>query len=228
MRPELLSREQEILRLLRLLAERQLRFVVVGGYAVATFRKRFSVDLDLAVAEKDFPKFVALFKEQGYAETVAKAIATIYGERFQRMEREVGGYPVAIDLLVNGVVARGTGASWSDAFLAEHSTLRVVEGVRFPVPERELLIAMKVHSGRLSDVRDIAALAEGADAGKAVGYALRGDKEATIRLLKQALGFLESRNFADGFKGVFGAQAYGPALVPAAVGVLRDVQKALG
>ena len=48
-REGLLEREQEVLRVLSLLLDENLDFIVVGGYAVSTYKKRFSIDLDLVV-----------------------------------------------------------------------------------------------------------------------------------------------------------------------------------
>ena len=74
---KLLEREMEIIRLLSLLLDKNLDFIVVGGYAVATYKKRFSVDLDLVVQEKDLPKFEALCKREKYAERYDKEISLL-------------------------------------------------------------------------------------------------------------------------------------------------------
>ena len=40
----LLGREQEVMRMLNLLLDQKLDFIVVGGYAISTYKKRFSID----------------------------------------------------------------------------------------------------------------------------------------------------------------------------------------
>ena len=65
----LLEREKEIIRLLGLLLDKSLDFIVVGGYAIATYKKRFSVDLDIIVKESDLLKFEKLCKKEKYAGT---------------------------------------------------------------------------------------------------------------------------------------------------------------
>ena len=185
------------------------------------------MDIDIVIREADMAALHSLLKTQGYQDGPARELHVLYGERFQRLERTVAGYPASVDVLVNGLVARATNASWSFPFLQEHSAIRAVEGIAFPVPERELLIATKIHSARLSDVRDIAALAPGADVDRVVTYARRGDRAAVGEVLRREIAFAEHRNFIDGFKGVFGAQAFAPALVPATVALLRGVLQAL-
>lgn len=58
-RTGLLEREQEVMKMLNLLLDRKLDFIVVGGYAISTYKKRFSIDLDIVIKEdnlKDFEK----------------------------------------------------------------------------------------------------------------------------------------------------------------------------
>lgn len=53
----LLEREQEVMRIINLFLHKKLDFVVVGGYAISTYKKRFSIDLDIVVSENDMKKF---------------------------------------------------------------------------------------------------------------------------------------------------------------------------
>lgn len=52
-REGLLERKKEIIRILNMLLEEKLDFIIVGGYAISTYKKRFSVDLDLVIQESD-------------------------------------------------------------------------------------------------------------------------------------------------------------------------------
>ena len=62
-RDGLLEREKEVLRLIGLFNENHLKFIVVGGYAVSTYKKRFSIDLDAVILEEDLSKFDELLSK---------------------------------------------------------------------------------------------------------------------------------------------------------------------
>ena len=62
-RAGLLEREQEVMRILNLFLEEKLDFVVVGGYAISTYKKRFSIDLDIVVKEENLDKFEKINKK---------------------------------------------------------------------------------------------------------------------------------------------------------------------
>lgn len=223
----LLFREREILRTLSMLSQTKLEFVVVGGYAVATAMHRFSVDLDIVVKEDKCKKFEEILAANGYSLTHSKEMSLVYGEKFRRFEKSVEGFPVNVDLLVNGVASRTTNASWAFEYIMKEASKARLNGAEFLVPSRELLIAMKIHSGRLSDARDVVALAEFADFGAVKRHALRGDKAKLKAILKNGIVFLGSKNFADSFKGVFGARFYRKESVEKAKELLKEMLKRL-
>lgn len=204
----LLFREREILRMISTFSEANLRFIVVGGYAVATSKHRFSVDLDIVIAEKESKKFESLLRRNNYSLAYSKELGLIYEEKFKRFEKSVKGFPVNTDLLINGLVSRATDASWGFDYIMRESDSGGIDGIEFLVPCRELLIAMKIHSGRFSDIRDIVALVENSDFELIKKHAARGDKSKLKGILKKEINFLDSPNFPDSFKGVFGARFY--------------------
>ena len=59
----LLEREQEIIRIINVLLDNELEFIVVGGYAVSTYKKRFSIDLDVVIAENELKKIKKISKD---------------------------------------------------------------------------------------------------------------------------------------------------------------------
>ncbi len=223
----MLSRENEIIRLIRLLSDNKLDFIVVGGYAVSVHKKRFSIDLDIVIKEAHVSKFEGLLEKEGFASGYSKEIDTFYGEKFHRLEKKIGKLSVSVDLLINGVVSRLTDGSWSYELLLENSTKSTLQGAEFLVPSKEFLVAMKMHSGRFSDVRDIVALYENTDQAVILKYAKRGDIKKLKAALRKEIKFMESPNFKDSFKGVFGFHVYKEQDIESAVKGLRAILKRL-
>ena len=223
-RERLLEREKEIIRLLNFLIDKNLDFIVVGGYAIATYKKRFSVDLDIVVKESDLLKFEKLCKKEKYTEGCDMGISLMYGEKFKRFVKKIKGLEVSIDFLINGLASRSTDASWSFDYIKKNSTKRELDNLKFLTPEKELLIAMKFHSGRLSDIRDIIALMP-CNKEKLKIHIAKGN----IKLLKENAGrqkkFLEKPQFDDSFKGIFGIRSYNEKDVNEAKELIQDILK---
>mgnify|MGYP001596468780 FL=1 len=212
-RAGLLEREQEIMKLLRLFIDKKLDFVIVGGYAISTYKKRFSIDLDLVIKEEDLNKFEETLEKEGYSLHYEKSIALLYGENFKRFGKSFEnsgssiGLPVHIDLLINGLVSRTTSATWGLDYIKKHSAKRKLDNSEFLTPERELLIAMKFHSGRLSDIRDIVALMP-CHKERLKQHLLKGDVKKLKQSIKKQTFLLNKPQFSDSFKGIFGPYSY--------------------
>src|SRR3990167_3647363 len=226
-REGLLEREKEVLRLIELLKENNLRFIVVGGYAVSTYKKRFSIDLDVVILEEDFLKFEKLLSKEGYSISYEKEIALLYGENFKRFRKKMNDLPVDVDLLINGLVSRTTDATWSFENIDKNSQKRKLDDLEFLIPDRELLLSMKIHSGRLSDVRDIIVLMP-CDKDKLKEFLLRGNLNNLKASIKKQASFIEKPQFDDSFKGIFGIQAYNPKEIESAkklfIDLLREIK----
>ncbi len=214
-RAGLLEREQEVIRVLALLLDNELDFIVVGGYAVSTYKKRFSIDLDIVVKEDDLEKFEKILEKEGYSLHYEKEIALLYGENFKRFMKKMKNLPVDVDLLINGLVSRSTDATWSFDYIKKHSIKRKLDNLEFLTPERELLIAMKIHSGRLSDVRDVVALMP-CNKETLKKHLLKGDISKLKQSMKKQASFLEKPQFDDSFKGIFGIHVYNQSDVQSA------------
>ncbi len=147
--------------------------------------------MDLIIRNEDKAKFEELLKDRGYSLVYSKEISTIYGENFIRYEKKIEDLPVSVDLLINGLVSRTTSASWSFDNIQQSSEIRSIESISFHVPIKELLIAMKLHSGRISDTRDIVALSENINIQSVITHSLRGD----INILKS----ITKRSFQHSF-----------------------------
>jgi len=206
-RTGLLEREQEVMKILNLLLDRNLDFIVVGGYAISTYKKRFSIDLDIVVKEDNLKDFEKLFEKEGYFLHYEKEIALLYGENFKRFRKKMKNLPVDIDLLINGLVCRTTNATWGVDYIKRHSVKRKLSNSEFLTPEKELLIAMKFHSGRLSDIRDIVALMP-CNFEKLKKHLQKGDIKKLKKSMKTQESFLNKPQFNDSFKGIFGPYTY--------------------
>ncbi len=202
-RAGLLEREGEVMKMLDLFIDKKLDFVVVGGYAISTYKKRFSIDLDLVVKEDDLEKFEKILEKDGYALHYEKEIALMYGENFKRFMKKMKNLPVDIDLLINGLASRTTHATWGLEYIKRNSIKRKLNNSDFITPEKELLIAMKFHSGRLSDIRDIVALMP-CDKDKLRKHLLKGDIKKLKESIEKRAAFLDKPQFDDSFKGIFG------------------------
>lgn len=205
-----IGRESGIMQTLKMLKDEKLNFVVVGGYAVDAYAlHRFSVDLDLVVQGKDLLKFRKALRKNDYKLTQQRAGFDItYGGRFEKHVKKVEGGAISVDLLVNSLVSRITGASWSFDFIKKNSLIQTVRGITTSVeafvPSKELLIAAKLHSGRLTDLRDMVMLSTDINKEKIIEYVIRGKKDKLKELVVFMIKKVEEKAFADSLKGVFG------------------------
>jgi len=60
------DRSAALVELLAELEERDLQYVLVGGYAVSAFNARFSTDLDVVVLPDEKDAFVEFLEERGF------------------------------------------------------------------------------------------------------------------------------------------------------------------
>ncbi len=233
-----IRREMEVLRVIKLF--HGLDFIVVGGYGIDAYTlHRFSVDLDVVVKKEDVEKFEEILKREGYGlESTRKYLDAVYSGEFKRYAKDVGG-PVSVDFLIGSLVSRSTSAAWGFDLLDGNSAKRLVKGltesVEAKVASREALIAMKLHSGRLTDLRDIVMLlaTDKADMEKVHELLARGDMPAVKSIIDKFILDLGSRNFADSLKGAFAISAMGrkpdpsEALIKKSLKFLESVKKGL-
>ena len=200
---DLIRKENGIFDILQKFIDAKLDFIVVGGYAVSAFKHRFSIDADVVVQSKDLEKFETIVKKEEFKKTREKELENVYSSKFIRYEKDTA----SVDFLIDAVAARATGASFSYKILADNSAEKRIIGIEkeisAQVPIKEMIIAMKVHSGRLTDFRDIAALAKGTDLDKIKSFLFIGDQKALYGQLKELARVVKDKNFVDSFKGVF-------------------------
>ncbi len=201
-----IERENRIFVKLKDFQEKKLNFILVGGYAVSAFNHRFSVDADIVIKKEELDGFIKSLKKDTYEEVQRKKLESVYGGEFISFKLDER-LPVNFDILVDSLECRQTGASWSFDYLEDHSINKEVEGseksIDCKIPEKELLIAIKVHSGRLTDVRDVVALATDIDSEKIKKHADRGREKDFVNILNGIEKVLGRDGFENSFKGVF-------------------------
>ena len=109
--------------------------------------------------------------------------------------------------MVNALRCRQTDAEWSYRYLDQHTqpvTVGRTMSVDTCIPERELFLAIKLHSGRFTDARDVVAAATDADFDHVETDLHRGDPDA----LSEQLASI-SEQLADE-RGVFRARSARP------------------
>ncbi|MEK6928199.1 MAG: hypothetical protein AABX11_07230 [Nanoarchaeota archaeon] len=200
---ELITKENEIFNILQKFLNAKLNFIIVGGYAVSTFKHRFSVDADIVIKSEDIQSFELILKKEGFAKTSEKELENVYSSKFVRYEKE----SASVDILIDALASRLTNASFSYQLLCDNSIQRKIIGIEKEilamVPSRELLIVMKIHSGRLTDFRDIAALAKDTNLETIKKFLFIGDLKALNENLNKLSKVVKDKNFVDSFKGVF-------------------------
>ncbi|MDP3917162.1 MAG: hypothetical protein Q8Q42_02640 [Nanoarchaeota archaeon] len=206
-----IERENTIFEILQSFIDARLDYIVVGGYAISAYKHRFSVDADIVLKSEDKSKFEEILKKKGLAKTVVKDLNHLYAPEFIRYELKTK-LPISIDLLIDGIGSRTTAASFSFEQLKEHSRKKKIIGtekeVIAQVPQREVLIVLKLHSGRLTDFRDIATLAKNIDIGIIESMIWQGKIEIVKENIKKLISLLDKKEFMDSFKGVFMEKKY--------------------
>ena len=205
------QRENTIFDILNALIAENIFFILVGGYAVSVYKYRFSVDADIVIKKEDLEKCEEILKRKKMVKTVMKDLDHVYAPLFMRYETKEQ-LPVSIDILIEGVGSRTTDASYSIEQLKKYSAKKMVVGsekqVHALIPSREFLIVLKIHAGRLTDFRDIAALSKDLDISLIQSLLWRGKHDVIKQNLKKLFTLLDKKDFIDSFKGVFSQKKY--------------------
>jgi hypothetical protein len=223
------EREAELLDTLEAVIDAELPYVLIGGWAIAAFNQRFTTDVDVVIPGQAIDDYTALLADRGYEKTADIEQNGRYEGRTIRFEKDIGN-PVRFDAMVDALGCRQTEAEWSYRYLAQHSVreeLRTGRPVTARIPERELLCAVKLHSGRKADARDLVVLAAGADFDRIATHLHRGDLEKLAGRIETVLERLTAEGFEDAFKGVFEQQTVPEQDVDTVVDFLRDQRQDL-
>jgi hypothetical protein len=230
---EFVERENDIIRILEAISKSRVDYVVVGGYAVTAFGKhRYSTDCDLVVRSLDVLKLESVLKAEKFSrEAQLEGFDSLYGGSSIRYVKRNTELPVSVDLLVNSLTSRNTGSSWSFEYVFLHSESANVVGIQRSVDcrvvNKELLIAFKLHSARMTDTRDVIALANGAKWDEVFSHLKRGDEEKLRGSLSKVLQYLDDPRLVDSFKGVFSLKGNVKSEVEQTAKHLQDILRQL-
>lgn len=226
-REDLESREEEIIRTLSSLLG---GFILIGGYATSALSAhRFSVDCDIVVSRKEVKEFRSQLRREGYSKKKATTrFDKIYGGSVEIYNKKVESGRVSVDLFVDSVTSRKTGAAWSYEYTRSNSSRTTISGVRGSasvlVPSKELLMAMKIHSGRDADIRDIAMLCEDINWESVAKHAARGEKTVLLNMLTDIISKMAGEQFTSSLKAAFELRSTVETLVSACRARLSELR----
>ncbi|QAY21035.1 hypothetical protein SAMN06266787_12115 [Halorubrum ezzemoulense] len=200
------ERQSELIDTHRAVQDANLPYVLVGGWAVSAFQTRFTTDIDTVIPDTALDDYDTLLRDLGYEKQFEQDVSNEYDGRMIQYAKSVGANAVKFEALVDAMRCRQTEAEWSYRYLHEHSTIEaldVAEDLDGRIPEPALLFAMKLHSGRKADTRDLVVISVRADFSRIERHVHRGDPEKLKRQIEMVLDQLQRDGFKDSFKGVF-------------------------
>lgn len=201
-----IERENEILGIIEAIGKSSMDYVLVGGYAVSAYMRRFSVDADVCIDKKDLYSFTNLLKSKHFIMAKRRDLEDVYKGEFECYVKKTK-LPVTVDLMIGSVASRQTNASISFQSLFESSAIKKITGIEKSIdariPAKEILIALKIHAARMTDARDIAALCKGIDFDLVEKFVKRGNSKEVQNNIRNLTAHFKSDNFKDSFKGVF-------------------------
>lgn len=226
------DRSEALIGVLEEMEDSGIESVLVGGYAVSQFDTRFSTDLDLVVAFDDRDGVVSFLNERGFERTDELAVPpekTDLDRQVEQYELSEGlPHPIGVDILVNGLGSRQTGAEWSFEYLREHSTTTTISGgtraTRARAAVGEVLVATKLHSGRKTDLADVLAMLPSVDLDAVESHLHRGDPDALRAQLANAQAYIEGGGLDHRFKSMFGRSATSEEHIQALIEFLAQQQ----
>ncbi len=228
---KLIAREAEVMKLLGIIHGANRAYTLIGGYAVDAYSPlpRYSVDLDIVTARPEAEQYSSLFEKNGFGDEGSLYNNELEGLETRRFAKPIGEEHVFIDLLVDRVRCRQTEAVWkADEVGRASSELRVIGvngSVLSNVTSREMLISLKLHSGRGPDLRDVVMLAADADWAVVKTLSDRGAGPKLIDQLEHAIKVLSEAGFEDRFKAYFGSRHDEKNRVAIASAKIRDLLK---
>lgn len=200
------ERENEIFRILDKLTREGVDFILIGGYAVSAYQRRFSVDADIVVKEEQLELIRTILKKNGFEHYKSRTLENVYNGKFEAFIMK-SDLPITVDMLINAVSSRQTDASWSFEVFKKNSEEKEIKGIEksitTKIPIKELLIATKIHACRLTDVRDVVAICNDTNVDKIIEFSKRGEFNKLRENIRRFDEIIHNKKFIDSFKGVF-------------------------
>ena len=203
-------REKEIFEALKKI--RDLRFAVIGGYAVNAYTlPRFSIDCDIVVKDiGELKKVERKLAEMNYIKTETSKLNIYCSGEFRRYEKKIKkGFKVSVDALIKDVLDRQTNATFSADWIFSNSKARILKGktiqeaLKLMIIDIDALVVMKIVSCRATDIRDVFMMINDIK-----------DKDWIIQEVSKRTDFhnrlskikekISSKQFKDGLQGVYG------------------------
>lgn len=219
------ERQAELVATHRAIRDAGLPYVLVGGWAVSAFQTRFTTDIDAVIPETALDDYETLLADRGYEKEFEADVSNQYEGRMVQFSKTVGDNEVTFEALVEAIRCRQTDAEWSYRYLHEHSTvasLDVADDLEGRIPEPSLLFALKLHSGRTADTRDLVVISTRADFDRIERHLHRGDPDRLDDQITAVVERLKDDGFEDSFKGVFQQEELPADAVSELVAFLTD------
>ena len=203
-------REREIFNTLKKI--KTFDFVLIGGYAVTSYTlSRFSVDCDIVVKNKEeLKKIEKVLPELGYKKEEIDKTKLPYSGNFERYEKILTNkFVVNVDILFGEVSDRQTGIIFSADWVFENSEIRNFKGktineeLKLRISNPDSLIAMKISSCRINDIRDVFMLIVHTNNKAWIKEEVSKRYNFNEKFLK-IKEKINSKQFKDGLQGVFG------------------------
>lgn len=203
-------REKEIFETLKKL--RNIKFVIIGGYAVNPYTiPRFSVDCDLVLKdEKELKKLSKKLEENNYKKVPTPKVDLPYHGDFIRYEKNIAkNIDSSFDILFKEVFGRDNKVSFHAEWIFKNSSSILLKGktitekVKLNVVNVNALIVMKFISCRETDIRDVFVLITKAGDLKWIKNEIikRYDFNDRFKRIKDKI---TSENFRNNLQGVYG------------------------
>ena len=205
-------REDELYATFQDIINENLPHVCVGGLAVSAFLPRATLDIDIVAPSAAHDAYQTLLNDLGYEFTREYESDGMYHGQMIQYQKLVGDNTVEVELLLDALGCRQTGAEWGYDYMHQHSIRETIRGTSPEntlttwIAEPALLVAVKLHSGRPQDARDAVAVAAEADLERVATHLPRGDTDALRASLDGVLSEIQRDQFDDSFKGVFSLQ----------------------